>query len=161
MVPNAEAAMSLLAHGPLQPRADRSSSKTPADRSASSARHRPARTATASAPHTAGRRVEYRDERVSLQADTEGGYLVLADAYYPGWRAYVDGEETPVLRGDYLFRAGGAAGRAAPGAIPLSAGELRDRAGDLAPDRGTGRLALLITLGPAARVRRPTWLRTP
>ena len=33
------------------------------------------------------------------------GYLVLHDSYYPGWRAWVDGEETEVLRANYLFRA--------------------------------------------------------
>jgi hypothetical protein len=30
---------------------------------------------------------------------------VLTDPYYPGWRAYVDGVESPILRADYLFRA--------------------------------------------------------
>ena len=30
---------------------------------------------------------------------------MLTDPYYPGWRAFVDGEETPILRADYLFRA--------------------------------------------------------
>lgn len=34
-----------------------------------------------------------------------GGFLVLTDAYYPGWQAYVDGVATPILRADYLFRA--------------------------------------------------------
>ena len=32
-------------------------------------------------------------------------YLVLSEVYYPGWRAWVDGKETPVYRADYLFRA--------------------------------------------------------
>jgi hypothetical protein len=34
-----------------------------------------------------------------------GGFLVLTDPFYPGWRAYVNGDETPILRADYLFRA--------------------------------------------------------
>jgi hypothetical protein len=44
--------------------------------------------------------------RVDVQASAPGGgFLVLTDAYYPGWRAYVDGDEVPILRADYLFRA--------------------------------------------------------
>lgn len=31
--------------------------------------------------------------------------LFLSDAYYPGWRASVDGVDTPILRADYAFRA--------------------------------------------------------
>jgi Bacterial membrane protein YfhO len=33
------------------------------------------------------------------------GYLVLADTHYPGWRATVDGRESPVLRANYAMRA--------------------------------------------------------
>lgn len=31
--------------------------------------------------------------------------LVFTDAYYPGWRAFVDGQETPILRADGAFKA--------------------------------------------------------
>ncbi|MCC6176864.1 MAG: YfhO family protein [Chloroflexi bacterium] len=42
---------------------------------------------------------------VVLDADApSGGVLVLADAYYPDWHAYLDGEDVPVLRANYLFR---------------------------------------------------------
>src|SRR4030095_9312569 len=32
------------------------------------------------------------------------GLLVLADTYYPGWTARVDGRPVPILRANYLFR---------------------------------------------------------
>jgi len=35
----------------------------------------------------------------------EEGYLVLSELYYPGWRAYVDGQAQQVLRANYAFRA--------------------------------------------------------
>lgn len=43
---------------------------------------------------------------VDVRADAPGGgFLVLSDPYYPGWRAFVNGVETPILRANYLFRA--------------------------------------------------------
>lgn len=32
------------------------------------------------------------------------GVLVLADNYFPGWRAYINGEETKIFRANFLFR---------------------------------------------------------
>jgi len=50
--------------------------------------------------------VAYAPERVEVETDlTAPGYLVLTDANYPGWRAWVDGEEVDVLTADLLFRA--------------------------------------------------------
>jgi hypothetical protein len=31
-------------------------------------------------------------------------FLFMGDSYYPGWKAYVDGEEKEILRANYLFR---------------------------------------------------------
>lgn len=32
-------------------------------------------------------------------------HLVVADTYYPGWRAMVDGREVPIERADFVWRA--------------------------------------------------------
>jgi hypothetical protein len=45
---------------------------------------------------------EHWHARVSL---SQAGYLLQREAWYPGWRARVDGAETPVLHADSLFRA--------------------------------------------------------
>jgi len=48
----------------------------------------------------------YQQERVVVEAELAAeGYLVLTDAYYPGWRVWVDGNEEEIHRADYLFRA--------------------------------------------------------
>jgi len=48
----------------------------------------------------------YSAERVDLRSEADSpGYLVLTDAYYPGWVAYVDGQRTPIRRADVMFRA--------------------------------------------------------
>jgi hypothetical protein len=50
--------------------------------------------------------VRYGLNTVELKvASPENGWLLLSDVYYPGWRARVDGEPTPVLRANYVFRA--------------------------------------------------------
>jgi hypothetical protein len=47
---------------------------------------------------------QYSPESIRLSADGPG-YLVLTDAYYPGWIATVDGSPAPILRADIMFRA--------------------------------------------------------
>ena len=45
-------------------------------------------------------------EHISLQVTAATDeLLVMSEVYYPGWRAEVDGVETPILRADYAFRA--------------------------------------------------------
>lgn len=48
----------------------------------------------------------YSLNETGLEAEAASeGYLVLSEVYYPGWRAYVDGSEEPLLRANYAFRA--------------------------------------------------------
>ncbi|HXG51860.1 MAG TPA: YfhO family protein [candidate division Zixibacteria bacterium] len=57
--------------------------------------------------------VSYGSRSVTVQASLDGaGILVLADSYYPGWKAYVDGKEAEIYRANLFFRA-----------VPLGAGE--------------------------------------
>jgi hypothetical protein len=50
--------------------------------------------------------VTYEDMLVVLRARAEEpAYLILADLAYPGWRATVDGVESPILVADGVFRA--------------------------------------------------------
>jgi len=49
--------------------------------------------------------LSYKPDRVELEVRRASqGLLVLADAAYPGWRAWVDGEESRIVRADYAFR---------------------------------------------------------
>ncbi len=49
--------------------------------------------------------VEYSPEANEISADAqEKGMLVLSDAYYPGWKAFVDGKETRIYPVNVAFR---------------------------------------------------------
>jgi hypothetical protein len=50
--------------------------------------------------------ISYKGDRIELDVYTDQkGFLVISDNYHPGWRARVDGQETTVLRGNYIMRA--------------------------------------------------------
>jgi hypothetical protein len=59
--------------------------------------------------------VEETSRRQRLQVNApQGGFLLLADMYYPGWHATVDGADAPIFRANVSLRA-----------VPLSAGTHR------------------------------------
>ncbi|MGE3269831.1 MAG: YfhO family protein [Chloroflexota bacterium] len=96
VVPDGVAAISRLRDGPLDPQRQVVLERTPT-MGLGPFTGTPAAAATIAAEGSAV---------LDVQASAPGGgFLVLTDPYYPGWRAYVDGEETPILRADYLFRA--------------------------------------------------------
>ena len=57
------------------------------------------------APISAAQISRYQSQYVSIEAETEApALLVLNDANYPGWRAYVNGQPAPMVTANYLFR---------------------------------------------------------
>ncbi len=58
-----------------------------------------------SIPPGDARVVSSRDEEVTVRVDARRrALLVVSDAWYPGWRARVDGASQPILRVDHAFR---------------------------------------------------------
>jgi uncharacterized membrane protein YfhO len=114
------------------------------------------------APDTSGsaaaRVLAYEPDRITLAANaTAPGLLVISEVYAPGWRAFVDGRETPVLPTDHALRG-----------VPLPAGEhtvelryepLSLRAGLIVT--GVALAALLIALLAAAWRRIAAGYATP
>jgi uncharacterized membrane protein YfhO len=50
--------------------------------------------------------LQYDLHTVTIAVETDQpGYLVLPDAYYPGWQATIDGRPEPIWRANYAFRA--------------------------------------------------------
>jgi uncharacterized membrane protein YfhO len=50
--------------------------------------------------------VSYEPERIVIETSGDrNGWLILTDAWYPGWRATVDGTPVEIARADVLFRA--------------------------------------------------------
>ncbi len=48
----------------------------------------------------------YTPTHIEIEVDTDAaGYLLLTDAYYPGWQATVNGNPTPIQRANVMFRA--------------------------------------------------------
>jgi hypothetical protein len=49
--------------------------------------------------------VESRAQTVKVEVDSTGpGFLFLADQYFPGWSAQVNGEQSEILRANHAFR---------------------------------------------------------
>ena len=49
--------------------------------------------------------VEDRPDRVAISARFQGtGFVVLADQFYPGWEAYIDGKQTKIYKTNAVQR---------------------------------------------------------
>jgi hypothetical protein len=56
---------------------------------------------------------DYSNQEVVVKAVvSSAGWLLLADSYYPGWRAYIDDRAAKIYKADYALRA-----------VPLAAGQ--------------------------------------
>ncbi len=49
---------------------------------------------------------QYFNNQVIIKTKSDSdGFLFLSDNYYPGWKAFIDNQETKIYRADYTFRA--------------------------------------------------------
>ena len=50
--------------------------------------------------------VEYEDKKIVINTSTnKESYLLLTNTYYPGWQADINGQQTEIIKADYLFQA--------------------------------------------------------
>lgn len=65
----------------------------------------PARLGRATKFQSTAKIESYQNHRVRITARlSDSGILVLTDAFYPGWKVYVDQQPERILRANYLFR---------------------------------------------------------
>ncbi|HEY3079691.1 MAG TPA: YfhO family protein [Chloroflexota bacterium] len=81
---------------------------------------------------------------------TGNSLLVVADAWHPGWSAYLDGRSTPILRTNHAFR-----GVAVPAGEHLV--EMRFRPTSLLVGAALSALSALVALGLLLRWRGRPW----
>lgn len=89
-----------------------------------------------------GQLLAYRREWNDLEAQVSvplGGYLVLSEVAYPGWRAEIDGREGPLLQANFFLRA-----------MWLPPGEHRVRLTFQPPSAGIGLGVTALTLAALA-----------
>jgi hypothetical protein len=99
-------------------------------------------------PSSRVRLTEFANQRISLQtASPAPAMLVIAQSYYPGWKAYVDGRPTRIWRANYAFQALEVAGGEHP--VQLLSEDRTFRAGALLSCLGLIACAGLGVTGPA------------
>jgi hypothetical protein len=108
---------------------------------------RPASVTADSAAAGAIDAIRYGDDDVQIDVTVDHpAILVLADSGAPGWRAFVNGRETPILRANYAFRAVEVSGRATV--------EFRYRTPGLAAGLTASTTGLIVVAGLLAAGRR-------
>jgi hypothetical protein len=61
--------------------------------------------ASSASGNTAATIVSYQSQRMEIEANAGStSLLMLTDTNYPGWRAFVNGQPTPIVSANYLFR---------------------------------------------------------
>jgi len=103
--------------------------------------------------------VSMDDTRMTVDVSTaNGGYLVVSEAEYPGWRARVDGDPEPVRRVDVMFQS--VAVPAGHHTVVFELASTTLRAGIAISALGVAIALFMIAPGPL-RGTRPAWGRVP